>query len=398
MTCDLMTYALMTYALMTYALVPDWLLIAFLFALGACVGSFLNVVIYRLPRDLSIVRPGSACPACKTPIPFYDNIPILSWLLLFGKCRKCKAKISPRYIIIELLTALLFVAVYIIYFQSALRKGIGGFFESGYLLYFVHIFMLAALLAASAIDLELWVIPLSICWIITAVGLLGAAVGPFVYDSTIIRSYDIFPLASARVAILTAGALVGLIISLVLLLTGLVKPSYGGQKSEDAGQQSPENYKHRLEMLKEVIFLLPIILCSYLAFKFYRNNASFADWWIDFTQHPVIAGLAGSLWGYFIGCGVVWITRILGTFAFGKEAMGLGDVHLMGAAGAVLGAWPVTVAFFVAPFFGLLWAALSMIFKKTRQIPYGPFLSIGLFMVMILHDVVINWLQQVLYR
>lgn len=368
------------------------------FYLRWCVGSFLNVVIYRLPKDLSIVSPGSACPACKTLIPFYDNIPILSWLLLLGKCRKCKAKISPRYIIIEFLTALLFVAVYMIYFQTAIRKGLGGFFEGGYSLYLVHIIMLAALLAASAIDLELWVIPLSICWIITAVGLIGAAVGPFVYDPVVIRSYDIFPLASAKVAILTAGALVGLIISLILLMTGLIKGSYGGQNSEDVNQQDTKNYKHRLEMLKEVVYLFPIVLCSYLAFKFYQNNVSFADWWIDFTQHPVIAGLAGSLWGYFIGCGIVWVTRILGTFVFGKEAMGLGDVHLMGAAGAVLGAWPVTIAFFVAPFFGLVWAAFTMFFKKTRQIPYGPFLSMGLFMVMILHDVVINWLQRVLYR
>jgi len=379
-------------------MMPDWILIAFLFVIGASVGSFLNVVIYRLPRDLSIVRPRSMCPACKTLIPFYDNIPILSWLMLLGKCRKCKAKISPRYIIIEFLTAVLFVAVYVIYFQTSLRKGAGGFFQGGYSLYIVHITMLAALLVASAIDLELWVIPLSICWFVTAVGLIGAAAGVFVYDPTIIKGYDLFPTASANVAILAAGALAGFLISLSLLSTGIVKRSYGSQDSEKINQPNTENYKHRLEMLKEVIFLLPIVICSYLAFKLYTAVPQFANWWIDFSQQPVVSGLAGSLWGYFIGCAVVWITRILGTFAFGREAMGLGDVHLMGAAGAVLGAWPVVVAFFVAPFFGLLWAAFSMFFKKTRQIPYGPFLSMGLFLVMIMHDVVINWLQVVLHR
>jgi leader peptidase (prepilin peptidase) / N-methyltransferase len=83
---------------------------------------------------------------------------------------------------------------------------------------------------------------------------------------------------------------------------------------------------------------------------------------------------------------VVWGTRVLGTLAFGKEAMGLGDVHLMGAAGAFLGPLMIVVAFFAAPFFGLAWAAVQMISRKTRQIPYGPFLSLGILTVMILHD------------
>lgn len=382
--------------------IPDGLLIAFLFAIGASVGSFLNVVIYRLPRNLSLVRPGSACPSCKTPIAFYDNIPILSWLLLMGKCRKCKTKITPRYLIIELLTALLFVVLYWIYFQTSLRKGIGGFFEGGFSLYLIHIIMLSCFVAASAIDLELYIIPISICWLVTAAGIIAAGAGTFFYDSAVIRSYDLFPLASAKVAILAAGALAGLVTSLLLLFSGIIKTSYPSEKSDtiesQTEQKQTENYNHRLEMLKEVIFLLPIVIGAFAAFRIYKNVPHFADWWIDFSQVPVIAGLFGSLWGYFIGCAVVWITRILGTFAFGREAMGLGDVHIMGAAGAVLGPWSVVVAFFIAPFFGLAWAVFSMFFKKIRQIPYGPFLSMGVFVVMILHDAVMNWLQFIIYR
>jgi leader peptidase (prepilin peptidase)/N-methyltransferase len=378
------------------------LVIAFLFAIGACIGSFLNVVIYRLPRDLSLVHPGSACPSCKTPIEFYDNIPILSWLLLLGRCRKCKTRISPRYIIIELFTALLFVALYVIYFQTHIRKGVGGFLDGGFLLYLIQIIMLSAFLAASAIDLALQVIPLSICWLVTAAGLIGSALAVFFYTPAIIRSYDLFPVASAKVAILAAGAMVGLITSLLLLFTGIIKTSYWGEKSEKIVSQTenlpPENYKHRLEMLKEVIFLMPIVLGAIVALKIYNKSPQFANWWVDFSQVPVIAGLFGSLWGYFIGCAIVWATRILGTFTFGREAMGLGDVHLMGAAGAVLGPWPVVVAFFIAPFFGLAWAFFCMFFRKMRQIPYGPFLSIGIFVVMILHDAVMNWLQFVFYR
>ena len=119
-------------------------------------------------------------------------------------------------------------------------------------------------------------------------------------------------------------------------------------------------------------------------------------WWVNFSQHPAIAGLMGSMWGYFVGCGIVWATRIFGTFVFGKEAMGLGDVHLMGAAGAVIGPCLVVVAFFIAPFFGLTWAGFQMFFKKIRQIPYGPFLSLGTFVVMILHDWVRDYVKFIL--
>ncbi|BBO66590.1 type 4 prepilin-like proteins leader peptide-processing enzyme [Desulfosarcina alkanivorans] len=73
------------------------------FILGACIGSFLNVCIYRIPAGLSIVHPGSSCPRCKTMIPFYDNIPILSYLLLMGKCRNCKTPIAIRYPFVEFL-------------------------------------------------------------------------------------------------------------------------------------------------------------------------------------------------------------------------------------------------------------------------------------------------------
>jgi leader peptidase (prepilin peptidase)/N-methyltransferase len=83
-----------------------------IFLFGLCFGSFLNVCIYRLPLGLSVVTPRSACPGCKTPIAFYDNLPVLSWLILRGRCRHCKTKISPRYLLIELLTGLLFLACY----------------------------------------------------------------------------------------------------------------------------------------------------------------------------------------------------------------------------------------------------------------------------------------------
>ena len=90
----------------------DPLLASGIFAFGLLFGSFLNVCIYRLPRGLSVVWPGSACPKCSTPIKFYDNIPVLSWLILRGRCRRCNESISIRYMLVELLTGVMFLACY----------------------------------------------------------------------------------------------------------------------------------------------------------------------------------------------------------------------------------------------------------------------------------------------
>ncbi len=145
---------------------PEWIWLLFLFAFGSCIGSFLNVVIYRLPRDKSIVTPPSACPSCEKRIRFYDNIPLLSWLLLRGKCRFCGERISPRYFIIELFTALMFVGVYLLFFELGCRKlgiepqgqfpgAMDEFFSGGWLFYLACMVLLSAFLAGSAIDLEL---------------------------------------------------------------------------------------------------------------------------------------------------------------------------------------------------------------------------------------------------
>ncbi|MFH0964278.1 MAG: prepilin peptidase [Planctomycetota bacterium] len=83
----------------------------FVFALGAIVGSFLNVCIHRLPREESIIFPPSHCPRCGAPVKPYDNVPILSWLALRGRCRSCGGPISPRYLAVELLTALVFLGI-----------------------------------------------------------------------------------------------------------------------------------------------------------------------------------------------------------------------------------------------------------------------------------------------
>lgn len=99
------------------ASIPDWLLWTYAALVGACVGSFLNVCVYRLPLDLSVVSPRSRCPQCETPIGWRDNIPILSYLLLRGRCRACGARISPQYAVVELATAMIWLG-------AAVRHGL----------------------------------------------------------------------------------------------------------------------------------------------------------------------------------------------------------------------------------------------------------------------------------
>jgi len=90
----------------------DPVIASLIFFAGLAFGSFLNVCIHRLPLGRSVVTPRSACPTCKEPIAFYDNVPVLSWLILGGRCRQCKSKISPRYLLIELVTGVMFLACY----------------------------------------------------------------------------------------------------------------------------------------------------------------------------------------------------------------------------------------------------------------------------------------------
>jgi leader peptidase (prepilin peptidase) / N-methyltransferase len=136
--------------------------IAFAALLGAVVGSFLNVVIHRLPRGESLASPGSRCPSCGTPIAPFDNVPVLSWLLLRGRCRRCGARISPRYPAVELLTAATFAAV----------VAVLGFDDD----LLLQLPFVACLIALAGIDLDHKLLPNKIVYPMAAYGLVATAV------------------------------------------------------------------------------------------------------------------------------------------------------------------------------------------------------------------------------
>ena len=153
-------------------LIPFLAIISFI--IGASIGSFLNVVIYRLPRSISVNKPRrSFCPSCNYKIPFYLNIPIVSWLILLGKCRNCSSTVSIRYLFVELITGVLFLICWLIY-----ALPLSGQFQVTYYLVLPGWLLISLLVSASLIDYEHQIIPdgLNIIGIIS--GLIFALIFP----------------------------------------------------------------------------------------------------------------------------------------------------------------------------------------------------------------------------
>ena len=283
-------------ALPDYTLIPATVGYIFAGVIGAIFGSFLNVVIHRVPREESIVFPNSKCPNCSAVIAFYDNIPIFSYLFLGGKCRGCKKRISPRYPAVELLTALLFVAV-------AWHDGLS------LALPFDLIFV-AAIVTLVFIDAEHMILPN----VITYPGMVFAVV--------------------AR----------------------LVVPLLGLPHFDD----------------------LPSLMHG------------------AFTDLPVWAvSLIGAAIGAVIGGGSLWLMGWTWERLRGIEAMGLGDVKMLFAVGALLG-WRLTVlTIFLGAMTGAIAGILVIAKQKDRdlqtQIPFGIFLGIGSIVALLFGDRMIAW-------
>ena len=134
-----------------------WLIGVWLFVFGGVIGSFLNVVIYRVPEEISLVHPGSHCPRCKTPIRWFDNVPIFGWLILRGRCRDCGDAISARYPAVEAATAAMFVVLglaecvrYGANLPSAAERTIADLWG----IYTYHLLLLCTLLAAAGIEFD----------------------------------------------------------------------------------------------------------------------------------------------------------------------------------------------------------------------------------------------------
>ncbi|MGH7200867.1 MAG: prepilin peptidase [Planctomycetaceae bacterium] len=315
--------------------VPLWFLLPYLFLVGAVLGSFLNVCIYRIPRheDLrsqltGLWSPPSHCPRCRHRIPLRDNVPILGWLRLRGRCRFCRGRISPRYPLIELFNGLLFVIVYwaeIPFDADAAAEAarlatplgpqmFAAPHETAFLFwrYAYHMVLLEALLVASMIDIDLRIIPDGSTLPAMLIGVVAA-------------------FASGR---------------LFLVPVWFQEPG--------------------------LVRTLGDFLPAWLVGLTDLGDAVSPAW---IAEHPHWHGLAVSVAGLVVGGGLVWVVRIIGQWTLRQEAMGFGDVILMALIGSYLGWQPTIVVFFLAPVCALAVVALAFVFRRQREIPYGPYLS-----------------------
>ena len=200
-------------------------ILAFIF--GSIVGSFLNVCIYRMPLGKSVVWPGSHCPLCEKRIPWYDNVPFISYILLGGKCRFCKQRISPVYLIVELLTAITFV-VFFNYYRLSYD-------------FFIYLVFVCSLIVATFIDIKHRIIPdeISVGGIILGFlfnAIKGLKLRPWICELRGM-SYDPRPMFNSFLGIIIGGGIIylsGFIFDLVYFKL-LKKPPIQGETESMGG-------------------------------------------------------------------------------------------------------------------------------------------------------------------
>lgn len=300
------------------------------FVLGAVVGSFLNVAISRLPLEKSLLWPGSRCGHCLQPVRWYDNLPLLSYLRLGGRCRSCGSAFGMRYFLVEFTTGAVFVGL----FWLEMVENIHGWPVHGrdwmlarniyprdwWIGYLFHCVLFSFLLAAAACDLDSREIPLSLTLTGTMIGLAGAVLLPWPW------------------------------------------PWDGGEGLPSVFPGMPDRAAWmRPGSIRSGVYCWPVWgpLPGWL---------EPGDWRLGLAT-----GAAGALMGTFL---LRAIASIFST-ALGREALGLGDADLMMMAGAFLGWQMVVVAFFLSVIPGLLLGILQMVIHRDSSLPFGPPLVLG---------------------
>jgi leader peptidase (prepilin peptidase)/N-methyltransferase len=318
-------------------LVYFWLFLVFV--VGLIVGSFLNVCVARLPLEKSLVWPGSRCGNCLRPIRWYDNLPLISYLALRGRCRSCGARFSASYFFVELVTGLGFLGLFYLevvlnihHWPTAGAFGIpqGLYPWQWWVGWGFHALLFALLMVAAVCDLNGREIPLPLTLTGTLLGLIGAVLFPWPWPDTWsdLQQRLAFP---QRVA--------------------LDRP-----------------WLH-------LPFPVPTGLYPWPVWGPLPDGLAPNSWQLGLAN-----GLAGILVGTFLLRGM----RFLFSTGLGKEALGLGDADLMMMAGAFLGWQPVVVAVFVAVIPALFFGLIQMAINRDNALPFGPSLAAGVLLTMLL--------------
>jgi leader peptidase (prepilin peptidase)/N-methyltransferase len=347
-----------------------WLFASFAFVLGAVVGSFLNVCIYRMPLNLSVNEPRrSFCPHCKKQIPWTQNLPLISWLALRGKCANCKAPIAFRYFGVELLTAALFLAVWLKYWAAG-----------EWVLALPGWIFVGLLVVATFIDFEHFIIPDEITWGGAVAGIILSSAIPPMMQGSLPAGWPLNSLWSGLWSVL--GAAVGF--ALLWCVVELGKKVFGKKRiafdqaekftwtrdGDDADLQAGSDTMRWSDVFSRETDVL-IMQCSeaQIGEKKYKNVALrfFYDRVVvESDEYPLdkLDALAGI------------VTEI----TIPREAMGFGDVKFIAAIGAFLGWQAVLFTIMSASVLGAVIGLFTILVGKrewSAKIPFGPYLALG---------------------
>jgi leader peptidase (prepilin peptidase) / N-methyltransferase len=349
------------------------------FFFGALIGSFLNVCIYRIPRDISIVHPArSFCPNCQKQIPWYQNVPVLSWCLLRGRCGQCNEPIHPRYLIVEALTASLFA--------------IATFFVPVPALFSVWV-ILSILVVTTFVDLEFFIIPDVMSKGGIAAGLLLSLLTPGLHQTS-------SPVVAVVLSL--AGALLGA--AILFLISEFGKLVFG-------------RYKVVLEIPAKFTFaLLPPddrqILIEDEAFLWSEHFYRKSDRIILRADQAEINGTAYQnldltlFYDRLVTAHqtiplteITHLSGVLRSAQFPREAMGLGDVKLLAAIGTFVGWQGILFTIAIASFLGAAFGITAIVLGKrerSSKIPFGPYLAMAAVIWLFWGDPLVSWYQRTL--
>jgi len=340
-----------------WAAVPFHFWSGSIFVLGCLVGSFLNVCIHRLPRGESIVSPPSHCPHCGYSIPWYLNIPLVTWLYLRGRCANCRAAISIRYLLVELLTGLAFLACWLVFGPASAPKAL------------IYCMLMAGFIAATFIDFEHFIIPDEITLGGIGAGFLCSLIAPILHQ----RERVVESLRDSLIGIAVGGGLIWAILELGKLVFGRQKIRVGAGRRIVFTETSlvlPDQ-----ELPYEEIFFRDSDTIRMEARRVECVDRCFWNTSVRLSPRRLEIGETclkpEEMPHMEVETDLVVLPR---------EAMGMGDVKFMAAIGAFLGWQAVVFTLMVSSMLGAVVGVLLVIAGKrewSSRLPYGPYIACG---------------------